>query len=144
MLKSKLTSKLFVIIVALLLCSCKCTKNKITKGNEKSQSDKGTNVFQNEHVASNHKRGNLVINSAPENSKITENIEEIVQKSPTRKGHILFFLQLGTKSHIFFMKSLVEGLLQNGHEVTTIFYVKTNIVHENYTEVLIKDRYNTS
>ena len=47
-----------------------------------------------------------------------------------KKGHILFFHQLGTKSHIFLQKSLVEGLLERGHQVTTVFYVKTSIVHE--------------
>ena len=61
-----------------------------------------------------------------------------------KKGHILFFHQLGTKSHIFLQKSLVEGLLERGHQVTTVFYVETSIVHENYTEVLIKDRYDNS
>ena len=76
---------------------------------------------------------------------ITTEVMDTIDKSSLnkrKKGHILFFHQLGTKSHIFLQKSLVEGLLERGHQVTTVFYVKTNIIHENYTEVLIKDRYN--
>ena len=74
---------------------------------------------------------------------ITTEVMDTIDKSSLnkrKKGHILFFHQLGTKSHIFLQKSLVEGLLERGHQVTTVFYVKTSIVHENYTEILIKDR----
>ena len=56
------------------------------------------------------------------------------------KGHVLFFHNAGTTSHINAMKALAEGLLENGHQVTTVFYVKTNIVHENYKEIFIEDR----
>ena len=74
---------------------------------------------------------------------ITTEVMDTIDKSSLnkrKKGHILFFHQLGTKSHIFLQKSLVEGLLERGHQVTTVFYVKTSIVHESYTEILIKDR----
>ena len=56
------------------------------------------------------------------------------------KGHVLFFHHAGTTSHINVLKSLATGLLNNGHKVTTAFYGKTNIAHENYTEIFIKDR----
>ena len=73
---------------------------------------------------------------------IASEVSDTIEKTSLKKGHVLFFHQLGTKSHIFLQKTLVEGLLKRGHQVTTVFYVKTNIIHENYTEVLIKDRYN--
>ena len=57
------------------------------------------------------------------------------------KGHILFFHNAGTMSHLNVLKALAQGLLESGHKVTTAFYAKTKIVHENYSEILIKDRY---
>ena len=69
------------------------------------------------------------------------NVDTLIPKE-SKKGHILFFHQLGTKSHVFVQNTLVKGLLERGHQVTTVFYVKTNIVHQNYTEIFIKDRYN--
>ena len=60
-----------------------------------------------------------------------ENVLDTIEKTSLKKGHVLFFHQLGTKSHIFLQKTLVEGLLKRGHHVTTVFYVKTSIVHEN-------------
>ena len=59
----------------------------------------------------------------------------------SNKGHILFFHNAGTMSHLNVVKALAQGLLDNGHKVTTAFYGKTKIVHENYTEIFIKDRY---
>ena len=61
-------------------------------------------------------------------------------KVSATKGHVLFFHNAGTTSHINAMKALAEGLVENGHKVTTVFYVKTNIVHENYKEIFIEDR----
>ena len=72
---------------------------------------------------------------------IASEVLDTIEKTSLKKGHVLFFHQLGTKSHIFLQKTLVEGLLKQGHQVTTVFYVKTSINHENYTEVLINDRY---
>ena len=83
------------------------------------------------------------INAAQINQNDAADTMETIDKSilnESKKGHILFFHQLGTKSHIFVQKSLVEGLLMRGHQVTTVLYVKTDIVHKNYTEILIKDR----
>ena len=71
---------------------------------------------------------------------IASEVLDTIEKTRLKKGHVLFFHQLGTKSHIFLQKTLVEGLLKRGHQVTTVFYVKTGINHGNYTEVLIKDR----
>ena len=55
-------------------------------------------------------------------------------------GNILFFLNAGTRNHVNVMASLAKGLVENGHKVTTVFYSRTNILHENYTEILIEDK----
>ena len=38
------------------------------------------------------------------------------------------------------MSAVAQALLEHGYEVTTVFYAKSNIVHENYNEILIEDR----
>ena len=55
------------------------------------------------------------------------------------KGDILMFHNGGTRSHLIVMSALAKALLENGYKVTTVFYAKTNIVHENYDEILIED-----
>ena len=60
--------------------------------------------------------------------------------SITNKGHILFFHHAGTTSHINVLKSLAGGLLEKGHKVTTAFYGKTQITHNNYTEITLPNR----
>ena len=56
------------------------------------------------------------------------------------KGHILFFHDRGTRSHIVVLSAAAQALVDAGFEVTTVFYAKTNIVHENYNEIIIEDR----
>ena len=56
--------------------------------------------------------------------------------SPT-KGHILFFHNQGARSHLIVLSALAQGLLDHGYTVTTVFFAKSNIVHENYNEILI-------
>ena len=46
----------------------------------------------------------------------------------------------GTRSHLFAMSAVAQALLDHGYTVTTVFYDKSNIVHENYNEILIEDR----
>ena len=65
--------------------------------------------------------------------------KEVVDNLP-EKGHILFFHTMGSRSHLIAMSALAEGLVQHGHKVTTVFYAKSNIVHENYKEILIEDK----
>ena len=72
----------------------------------------------------------------PENFRHSDN-ESI---SMTNKGHILFFHHAGTTSHINVLKSLAGGLLEKGHKVTTAFYGKTHISHDNYTEINLPNR----
>ena len=57
-----------------------------------------------------------------------------------KKGHILFFHNAGTRSHLIALNALAEGLVEHGHRVTSVQYMKSNINHENYTEVLIQDK----
>ena len=49
------------------------------------------------------------------------------------------FHNQGTRSHLIVMSALAKALLENGYKVTTVFYAKMDIVHENYNEILIKD-----
>ena len=60
--------------------------------------------------------------------------------SMPNKGHILFFHHAGTTSHLNVLKSLAGGLLEKGHKVTTTFYGKTQITHDNYTEIILPNR----
>ena len=62
-----------------------------------------------------------------------------LEKTP-QKGHILFFHNAGTRSHLIAMSALAEGLVEKGHLVTSVFYAKSNIINENYKEILVKDR----
>ena len=66
--------------------------------------------------------------------------EDIVSVPKTNKGHILFFHHAGTTSHLNVLKSLAGGLLERGHKVTTAFYGKTQIEHDNYTEITFPNR----
>ena len=43
------------------------------------------------------------------------------------------------KSHLIQLYPIVEKLLENGHQVTTIFFSGGNIKHENYTEIVVKN-----
>ena len=58
----------------------------------------------------------------------------------SKKGHILIFHNAGTRSHLIALNALTEGLLNNGHRVTLLAYAKSNLVHQNYKELIIKDR----
>ena len=64
---------------------------------------------------------------------------EDVKSAVPSKGHILFFHNQGTRSHIFVMSALAQALLDHGYTITTVFYAKSNIIHENYNEILIED-----
>ena len=92
--------------------------------------------------------------SVKESSKIENNVEipsKPIEKSTQHvensakidvtplKGNILMFHNGGTTSHLIVMSALAKALLENGYKVTTVFYAKTNIVHENYDEILIED-----
>ena len=59
---------------------------------------------------------------------------------PHNKGHILVFHNAGTRSHLIAMNALVEGLLEQGHRVTSVIYAESKIVNDNYKEILIEDK----
>ena len=73
-------------------------------------------------------------------AKTTKNDEKPSKTVPSTKGHILFFHNQGTRSHLIVMSALAKELVENGYTVTTVFYAKSNIVHENYNEILIEDK----
>ena len=82
--------------------------------------------------------------SVKEDTKIQENVENPTKSNekstkPPLKGHLLMFHNQGTRSHLIVMSALAKALLENGYKVTTVFYAKMDIVHENYNEILIKD-----
>ena len=97
---------------------------------------------------------NSLVSSVKESSKIEKNVEnptKSIEKAKKHvenvakiavtplKGNILMFHNGGTRSHLIVMSALAKALLENGYKVTTIFFAKTNIVHENYDEILIED-----
>ena len=53
--------------------------------------------------------------------------------------HVLFYHNVGTKSHLIQFSPLVEELLGRGHEVTSVFLHSLNLKHENYTEIVVPD-----
>ena len=61
----------------------------------------------------------------------------ILNSSFSNGYHIMMVHDVGTKSHLLQLYPIVEGLLDQGHEVTGIFYASAKIQHENYTEVLV-------
>ena len=81
------------------------------------------------------KTKSFVINEIIPVSIALEDVKSVVPS----KGHILFFHNQGTRSHIFVMSALAQALLDHGYTITTVFYAKSNIIHENYNEILIED-----
>ena len=60
--------------------------------------------------------------------------------NPSQKGHILFFHNAGTRSHLIAMNALAEGLVEHGHQVTSVIYAESKIINKNYKEILIEDK----
>ena len=55
----------------------------------------------------------------------------------TKAEHILFAMPQTVKSTSVQIKPIIEGLLHQGHLVTTIISAETKIQHPNYTEVSV-------
>ena len=100
----------YTIFISLILC-----QSSLCKAEKQSEKDESTTKL----------------------NKTQSKVEDT--DSPT-KGHILFFHNAGTRSHLIVMSALAQGLLDHGYVVTTLFFAKSNIVHENYNEILIEDR----
>ena len=62
--------------------------------------------------------------------------KETLNFSANEKGHILFFHNAGTGSHLITMKALAEGLVEHGHQVTSVWYAESKIKHNNFREIL--------
>ena len=73
-------------------------------------------------------------------TKTNETQSNIEDTDSPIKGHILFFHNAGSRSHLIALSALAQGLLDHGYMVTTVFFAKSNIEHENYNEILIEDR----
>jgi hypothetical protein len=73
-------------------------------------------------------------------TKLNETQSKFVDTDSPTKGHILFFHNAGSRSHLIAMSALAQGLLDHGYIVTTVFFANSNIEHENYNEILIEDR----
>ena len=73
-------------------------------------------------------------------TKTNETQSNIEDTDSPIKGHILFFHNAGSRSHLIAMSALAQGLLDHGYIVTTVFFANSNIEHENYNEILIEDR----
>ena len=71
-----------------------------------------------------------------------EILPEPVKPAPSaKKGHILFFHNAGTRSHLIVMNALAEGLAEDGHKVTTVFYGKMSKKNlPNLNQLVIDDR----
>ena len=73
---------------------------------------------------------------------VLEAVPDPVKPEPsTKKGHILFFHNAGTRSHLIVMNALAEGLAEDGHKVTTVFYAKMSKKNlPNLNQLVIEDR----
>ena len=123
-----------------------------TKATEKSITEPLSSVKEDTKIKENvenptkstEKSTAKPLSSEKEDTKIQENVENPtkpnkISTKPPLKGHLLMFHNQGTRSHLIVMSALAKALLENGYKVTTVFYAKMNIVHENYNEILIKD-----
>ena len=59
---------------------------------------------------------------------------------PHAKKHIVMFHPWGTRSHMNQFGPLITGLLEDGNSITSVFTISTNIVHDDYTEIIVEDR----
>ena len=71
-----------------------------------------------------------------------QTVTEPAEPAPSaKKGHILFFHNAGTRSHLIVMNALAEGLAEDGHKVTTVFYGKMSKKNlPNLNQLVIDDR----
>lgn len=147
-------------IFCCIVVYCALIQNYVGSDLTGKSASTGTDDISNIHEP----KGHVKENSVPENDqaslrssieKSNEAIKDAVTSNgrtdlphmeherhnkPSRKGHILFFHNAGTRSHLIAMTALAEGLVDHGHKVTSLFYAKSNIMHENYTEILIEDK----
>jgi hypothetical protein len=51
--------------------------------------------------------------------------------------HVLFFHNLGVRSHLIQLAPVMEELLERGHTVTAILFAVSGVRHDNFTEILL-------
>ena len=54
---------------------------------------------------------------------------------------LLMFVPWNTRSHRMQQNAILEGMLARGHRVTGVFPQKYQEQHQNYTEIIVEDRY---
>ena len=88
-------------------------------------------------------RKEQILNEDVTQKEITEALKNEIEGNVEEKtkGHILFFHNAGTRSHLIALNGLVESLVEHGYEVTTVFYAKSKFEHKNYNQIVIEDRY---
>ena len=73
------------------------------------------------------------------NEQYTKPLEN--NRTNTIQRHILMFHPWGTRSHMHQLTALLQGLLSSGNQVTAVFARKTEIMHQNYEEIIVADGY---
>ena len=58
--------------------------------------------------------------------------------------HVMFYHDIGAKSHLIQYSPMVEELLRQGHEVTSVFFNSLKIKHENYTEIIVPNAFESA
>ena len=58
--------------------------------------------------------------------------------------HVMFYHDIGTKSHLIQYSPMVEELLRQGHQVTSVFFDSLKIKHENYTEIIVPNPFESA
>ena len=70
-----------------------------------------------------------------------EREENIHLNRANRPKNILFFHHYGSLSHLHFIRPLAEELARKGHNVTFVQFASSGFRHENFTEILVENRF---
>ena len=95
------------------------------------------------HTADNVKNTDETVNLSEESIKgsfaTTKSKESEIHDAVHTKKHILMFHPWGTRSHMNQFTPLILGLLNAGNSITAVFTRETNILHDDYTEIIVED-----
>ena len=97
------------------------------------------NLHTTDNVKKTDKIGNLPDKPKRGSLATIESKESETKDSIRIKKHILMFHPWGTRSHMNQFKPLIIGLLKAGNSITAVFTRETNIVHDDYTEIIVED-----
>ena len=73
--------------------------------------------------------------------KHDEKEENIYLNHANGPKNILFFHHYGSLSHLHFIRPLAEELARRGHNVTFVQFAASEFRHENFTEILVENRF---